>query len=80
MDPDETHWAIAQNGFRPRCRYHSTTTADHIVLPGNENANAGRAYYTCRMCNKFVCFGDMRGIQDRVQQNQPRQGLNLPLR
>jgi hypothetical protein len=64
MDPDETHWAIARNGFRPRCRHHHTSAAEQVVLPWNENGNGGRPYYTCRACNGFICFGDMRGIRD----------------
>jgi hypothetical protein len=64
MDPNEVHWAIARNGFQPRCRYHSASAAKQIVLPWNSNGNGGRPYYTCETCDNFVCFGDMEGMYD----------------
>ncbi|KAK4233357.1 hypothetical protein C8A03DRAFT_19562 [Achaetomium macrosporum] len=27
----------------------------------NRNGNAGRPYYKCQPCNKFLCFADSRG-------------------
>jgi hypothetical protein len=63
MKPSDTHWAIARNGFQPRCRHHSTSAVERRVLPGNEKGNGGRPYYKCGPCDEFVCFGDMEGIQ-----------------
>lgn len=40
----------------------SKSTKKLFVEPENPNGNAGRPYYSCPDCNRFVCFGDMRGI------------------
>ncbi|KJR89825.1 uncharacterized protein SPSK_06757 [Sporothrix schenckii 1099-18] len=33
-----------------------------VTRQSNRKRNAGRPYYKCRPCNKFLCFVDERGV------------------
>lgn len=37
----------------------------------NRNGNAGRPYYKCIPCDKFICFDDARGIDAENSSNPP---------
>ena len=42
----------------PRCRKFGI---QETTRPSNRKGNAGRRYYKCRPCKKFLCFIDDRG-------------------
>ncbi|KAK1757085.1 hypothetical protein QBC47DRAFT_378384 [Echria macrotheca] len=42
-------------------RCGSTSITRHIVGPGNRKGNAGRPYYRCDICRKFLGFVDSKG-------------------
>lgn len=48
----------------PRCRKCKGTTSRKMVRSDNAIGNGGRPYYRRDCCQKFSCFGDMRGIHD----------------
>ena len=50
-------------GRVPLCRSCGAITKRRRILSRNRNGNAGRPMYKCMRCNKFACFGDIRGVQ-----------------
>lgn len=52
----------------PDCfRCHNPATS-HITKSSNRKGNAGRLYYKCVPCNKFLSFADDRGDDPRNPQ------------
>lgn len=50
-------------GSCPRCIYCLNTEPSYLITKlSNDNGNAGRPYYRCAPCNKFITFADGRGI------------------
>ncbi|KAI0412234.1 hypothetical protein F5X98DRAFT_379980 [Xylaria grammica] len=45
----------------PRCHRCGRTSERLVTRSSNRNGNAGRPYYKCLHCNKFLVFGDYRG-------------------
>ncbi|KAJ5476577.1 hypothetical protein N7475_002306 [Penicillium sp. IBT 31633x] len=46
----------------PHCRKCHHEGIKRIVRDENPNGNAGRPYYQCSICGRFICFDDTRGI------------------
>lgn len=46
----------------PRCPTCYEHGIRQIVNGNNPNGNAGRPYYICDLCDRFICFDDQRGI------------------
>ncbi|KAJ5505569.1 hypothetical protein N7453_004526 [Penicillium expansum] len=46
----------------PRCLECRDDGIRRIVNDNNPNGNAGRPYYRCYPCDRFICFDDQRGI------------------
>ncbi|KAE8407010.1 hypothetical protein BDV37DRAFT_39489 [Aspergillus pseudonomiae] len=46
----------------PRCVHCGGRTQKEPCQSSNKNGNAYRPYYSCSSCERFVCFGDMRGV------------------
>ncbi|QQK46043.1 hypothetical protein Pdw03_0941 [Penicillium digitatum] len=46
----------------PRCPECYEDGMRQKVRESNRNGNAGRPYYKCYPCNRFICFADQRGI------------------
>lgn len=42
----------------PTCRHCYNPRPTRKLTKGNANGNAGRHYYKCFKCNKFLCFDD----------------------
>lgn len=59
MDPNTGHWAIQS---APACLECGCFMFNYNCSKKNPLGNAGRPCYICKNCNKFSCFGDMRGI------------------
>lgn len=59
MDPNAAHPLL---NTAPICLRCGLQTEKRLVLPENPNGNGGRPMYSCASCNRFSCFGDIRGI------------------
>ncbi|RDH20656.1 hypothetical protein M747DRAFT_31285 [Aspergillus niger ATCC 13496] len=59
MDPEASHWAIRS---APLCLSCRRPTTERTARRGNHLGHDGRPYFRCEPCNRFSCFGDMRGI------------------
>ncbi|CAG8906322.1 unnamed protein product [Penicillium egyptiacum] len=46
----------------PKCPKCYEYGIRRIVNSSNPNGNAGRPYYICYSCDRFICFADRRGI------------------
>lgn len=47
----------------PSCIDCARTGPSHIITRlSNNNGNAGRPYYKCACCGKFITFADRRGV------------------
>ncbi|OJD10148.1 hypothetical protein ACJ73_09917 [Blastomyces percursus] len=45
----------------PNCRSCHHPSSREVTRASNRKGNAGRPYYKCHRCNKFLCFADDRG-------------------
>lgn len=60
----------------PNCRRCGEPATEEVTRPSNRNGNAGRPYYKCHRCNKFLCFADDRGNDP----NNPLCNCGIPSR
>ncbi len=49
----------------PSCRSCAKPGTRLITRSSNRNGNAGRPYYKCFPCDKFLCFDDSRGEDEK---------------
>ncbi|KAH9883296.1 hypothetical protein F4778DRAFT_802559 [Xylariomycetidae sp. FL2044] len=46
---------------RPRCYLCDSPSSRRVTRSSNRNGNAGRPYFKCVPCDKFLVFADARG-------------------
>lgn len=58
-DPRRHHLRLGEASKCGRC---DGATVGKRVTADNHNGNGGRPVIRCGKCEKFCCFGDMRGV------------------
>lgn len=65
----QSHYSPPES-VAPACTRCGHLCTRHITRSSNRNGNAGRPYYKCSPCDKFVRFDDDRGL-DKGNQGNP---------